>query len=96
MFCSVLLTILLFSQKANSIPAKRNMVSLFSTVRVRIQTLNSRVITRKRPFIILKDMLDIDYEEIFNLAIQSMEQMLREDPSNDAKTFSAVKKSYAV
>ena len=96
MFCWVLLSFLLFSQKVNSIPAKRNMVSLFSTVRVRIQTLNSRVITRKRPFIILKDMLDIDYEEIFNLAIQSMEQMLREDPSNDAKTFSAVKKSYAV
>ena len=41
-------------------------------------------------------MLDLDYEAIFNLAIQSMEQMLREESSNDAKTFSAMKKSYAV
>jgi len=40
MFCSVLLSILLFSSKANSIPAKRNMVSLFSSARVRIKTLD--------------------------------------------------------
>lgn len=39
-------------------------------------------------------MLDLDYEEIFNIAMQGIENMQQEDPYKDTKMFSVMKKSY--
>ena len=39
-------------------------------------------------------MLDLDYEEMFNLAMQSIEHMLRDDPNEDTKLLAVMKKSF--
>ena len=83
MILSMLLSVLLLASSANPKLVKRNMVSK--------KYCRSAGISNLR---ILKEMLDLDYEEMFNLAMRSMDQFFTETPINDWNMMTTAKRQY--